>query len=127
MFDEGNCYQKFSLDFADAIWPVVSAEFKDENTLLITYNSGETYHYKEKTKLLYWGDSEIPTEEDEEEISVCDIVRAMDFTAKEPQLDITPEENQIYLEGYLKVLKNEIPAIGKVEVKYYIDLWKAGT
>lgn len=124
MFDEGNCYQEFSLDFADAIWPVVSAEFKDENTLLITYNTGESYNYKEKTKLLYWGDNEIQTVE--EEIPVCDIVRAMDFTAQKPQLDITPEENQIYLEGYLKVLKNEIPTIGKVEVKYYKDLWRAG-
>ncbi|MBD5509001.1 MAG: hypothetical protein HDR05_13415 [Lachnospiraceae bacterium] len=125
MFDEGNCYQEFFLDFADAIWPVVSAEFKDEDTLLITYNSGESYHYIEKTELLYWGDSEIQTEE--EEIPVCDMVRAMDFTAREPRLDITPEENRAYLEGYLKVLKNEIPAIGQVEVKYYKDLWKAGT
>ena len=124
MFDEGICYQEFSLDFADAIWPVVSAEFKDEDTLLITYNSGESYHYIEKTKLLYWGDSEIQTEE--EEIPVCDMVRAMDFTAREPRLDITPEENRAYLEGYLKVLKNEIPAIGEVEVKYYKDLWRAG-
>ena len=71
-------------------------------------------------------DSEIQKEEDEEGRSVCDIVGAMDFTAKEPQLDITSEENQIYLEGYLKVLKNRIPTIGKVEVKYYKDLWKAG-
>lgn len=125
MFDEGNCYQEFFLDFADAIWPVVSAEFEDEDTLLITYNSGESYHYKKKASLLYWGDSEVRTG-DEEEIPVCDIVRAMDFTAKEPQLDITPEENQIYLEGYLKVLKNEIPTIGNAEVKYYKDLWQAG-
>ena len=42
-------------------------------------------------------DSEIQKEEDER--SVCDIVGAMDFTAKEPQLDINSEENQIYLEG----------------------------
>ena len=70
-------------------------------------------------------DSEIQTE-DEGEIPVCDIVRAMDFTAKESKLNITPEENRIYLEGYLKVLRNEMPAIGEVEVKYYKDLWKAG-
>lgn len=68
--------------------------------------------------------NEIRTED--KEIPVCDIVRAMDFTVKKPQLDITPEENRIYLEGYLKVLKNEIPTIGKVEVKYCKDLWKAG-
>lgn len=67
-----------------------------------------------------------PDSVDKEEIKVCDIVRAMDFTAKEPQMDITPEENQLYLEGYLKVLKNEIPTIGEEEVKYYKDLWKAG-
>lgn len=69
-------------------------------------------------------DDDIQTEE--KEISVCDIVKAMDFTAKEPYLEITPEENRIYLEGYLKVLRNEVPVIGKVEVKYYKDLWKAG-
>lgn len=70
-------------------------------------------------------DSEIQRE-NEGEIPVCDIIRAMDFDAKESKLDITPEENRVYLEGYLKVLRNEIPAIGKVEVKYYKDLWKAG-
>ena len=80
-------------------------------------------------------DSEIQAEDEknneiwteDEEIPVCDIVRAMDFTVKKPQLDITPDENRIYLEGYLKVLKNEIPLIWEDEVKYYKDLWKAGT
>lgn len=71
-------------------------------------------------------DNVIHIKKDEEGISVCDIVRAMDFTAKEPYLEITPEENRVYLEGYLKVLRNEIPAIGEVEVKYYKDLWRAG-
>lgn len=62
----------------------------------------------------------------EEEIPVCDMVRAMDFTAREPQLDITPEENQIYLKAYLKVLKNVIPITGLADGWYYKDLWKAG-
>lgn len=76
--------------------------------------------YEEYTK--------VQTEDEEEkEILVCEIVRAMDFTVKEPKLDITPEENQMYLEGYLKVLKNEIPVISKTgEEKYYKDLWRAG-
>lgn len=122
MFDEKNGDKEFILDFAAAVSPVTYAEFTDEDTLLITYMSGDFYEsQKYKTELLSCGGSE------EKEIPVCDIVRAMDFTAKKPQLDITPEENQIYLDGYLKVLKNEIPLIGEVEVKYYKDLWKAGT
>lgn len=118
MFDEGNCYQEFPLDFTESVVPIVYAAFTDEDTLILTYRTSD--FNEEKTKVLFWGES------DEKEIPVCDIVRAMDFTAKEPQLDITPEENRAYLEGYLKVLKNEIPAIGKVEVKYYKDLWRAG-
>lgn len=64
--------------------------------------------------------------------AVCEAVRAMDFTVREPKLDITPEENQVYLEGYLKVLKNEISIIRKIPgssetwEEYYKDLWKAG-
>lgn len=125
MFDAKNCYQGFPLDFGKVVTPVVSAEFKSEDTLLITYESGEFYGDQEKTKLLHWSESEEKADL-AEEIPVCDIVRAMDFTVKESHIDITPEENRVYLEGYLKVLKNEIPAIGEVEVKYYKDLWKAG-
>lgn len=126
MFDAENCYQEFPLDFGKVVTPVLSAEFKSEDTLLVTYESGEFYGDQEKTKLLHWSESGEKTDL-MEEIPVCDIVRTMDFTVKEPRLDITPEENRVYLEGYLKVLKNEIPAIEEVEVKYYKDLWKAGT
>lgn len=55
MFDEGNCYQKYFLDFAEVLSPVISAVFIDEDTLLITYNSDESNNYKKKKKLLYWG------------------------------------------------------------------------
>lgn len=126
MFDPDICYQEFPLDFGKVVLPVVSAEFKGEETLLITYESGDFYGDKEKTKILTWGERE-ENADLQEEIPVCDIVRSMDFTVKEPHLDITPEENRVYLEGYLKVLKNEIPAIGEVEVKYYKDLWRAGS
>lgn len=125
MFDAENCYQEFPLDFGMMVTPVVSAEFKSEDTLLVTYEAGEFYGDQEKTKLLHWGESGEKTDLTEE-IPVCDIVRAMDFTVKESHPDITLEENRAYLEGYLKVLKNEIPAIGEVEVKYYKDLWRAG-
>lgn len=125
MFDADICYQEFSLDFGKVVSPVVSAEFKGEDTLLITYESGDFYGDKEKTKILTWGEREEKADLTGK-IPVCDIVRAMDFTVKESHLDITPEENRVYLEGYLKVLKNEIPVIGEVEVKYYKDLWRAG-
>ncbi|MDE7179063.1 MAG: hypothetical protein K2O59_14715 [Lachnospiraceae bacterium] len=56
MFDEGRCYQEYFPDFAEAVFPVVSAVFIDEDTLFITYMSGE--FYEEKTKLLFYGDGE---------------------------------------------------------------------
>ena len=52
MFDEKKCYKEFSLDFAAAVTPIVSAEFTDEDTLFITYMSGD--FYEEKTKLLFY-------------------------------------------------------------------------
>jgi len=123
MFNDGNCYKEYDLDFSFAVSPVLHAEFIDEDTLLITYQSGDSY--EKKIKVLFYGES--GETDDIKEISVCEIVRAMDFTVKEPDLDITPEENQIYLEGYLKVLKNEIPITSGAGEQYYKDLWKAGT
>ena len=38
----------------------------------------------------------------------CQTVKNMDFTIKEPQMDVTENENQLYKETYLKVLKNEM-------------------
>ena len=38
----------------------------------------------------------------------CQTVKNMDFTIKEPQMDVTENENQSYKETYLKVLKNEM-------------------
>lgn len=59
--------------------------------------------------------------------AMCEAVRAMDFTVKEPHMDITPEENRKYLEAYLKVLKNELPVCYQIEEEtYYKDLWRAG-
>lgn len=37
--------------------------------------------------------------------AVCQTVKNMDFTIKEPQMDITENEDQLYKEAYLKVLK----------------------
>lgn len=57
--------------------------------------------------------------------AVCQTVKNMDFAIKEPQMDITENEDKLYKEVYLKVLKNEMPLLG-VEKEYYRDLWKAG-
>ena len=38
----------------------------------------------------------------------CQTVKNMDLTIKEPQMDVTENENQLYKETYLKVLKNEM-------------------
>ncbi|MDE7253485.1 MAG: hypothetical protein K2O32_11160 [Acetatifactor sp.] len=62
-------------------------------------------------------------DEDEKIEIICEHLNQMDFTVNEPRLDVTEEENRLYLEAYLKVLKNEIPADGET---YYADLWKAG-
>lgn len=42
-------------------------------------------------------------------------------------MDIDPEENQLYLEIYLKILKNEMPITNTTgEEMYRQDLWKSG-
>ena len=56
---------------------------------------------------------------------VCDSVKNMDFTIREPRLDITAEEDRLYKEVYLQVLKNEMPIL-EWEKQYYKDLWRAG-
>lgn len=57
--------------------------------------------------------------------AVCQTVKNMDFAIKEPQMDITENEDRLYKEAYLKVLKNEMPLLGW-EKEYYSDLWMAG-
>lgn len=73
-------------------------------------------------------DEEPETESLESKIATtCEVVRAMDFTVNEPHMNVTPEENQKYLEAYLKVLKNEMPVYNRIGKKiYYRDLWRAG-
>lgn len=53
-------------------------------------------------------------------------LREMDFTAKQPHMDISSEENLLYLEAYLKVLKNEVTVDSWGNEFYYKDLWMAG-
>ncbi len=62
-------------------------------------------------------------DEDEKIKIICEQLNQMDFTVSEPVMDVTEEENRLYLEAYLKILKNEIPVYGET---YYADLWKAG-
>ena len=57
--------------------------------------------------------------------AVCQTVKSMNFTIKEPHLNITEEEDKLYKEAYLKVLKNEMPIFEWSE-QYYKDLWMAG-
>ena len=64
--------------------------------------------------------------DDIRENDLTEIVKAMDFTVNEPYLNISPQENLVYLEGYLKMLKNEIPIISEAGEQYYNDLWKSG-
>ena len=65
--------------------------------------------------------------DDKEIAAVCEKVKAMDFTANQLQMDIDSEENRLYLEVYLKILKNEMPIIDAIgEEVYYKDLWMSG-
>lgn len=58
---------------------------------------------------------------------VCEAVKAMDFAIKEPQMNITAEEDTLYKEAYLKILKNQIPISEEQDFSgYYQDLKKAG-
>ena len=87
--------------------------------------SRENFLIEESLIIEYEEGSEVQAEY-EEEASICEIVRAMDFTVNEPNLKITPQENLIYLEGYLKMLKNEIPVVSEAGEQFYKDLWQSG-
>ena len=66
-------------------------------------------------------------EMNEETAQILEIIQSMDITVKSPCMNIAQEDEKIYLEGYLSILKNEIPFITPGgEKKYYEDLWKAG-
>lgn len=69
----------------------------------------------------------LPDNSDESEYvsDVCNAVKNMDFTIREPRLDITAEEDRLYKEAYLQVLKNEMTIL-EWEKQYYKDLWRAG-
>lgn len=71
---------------------------------------------------------ETETEDAEQRIEkMCEKVRSMDFTVNESHMDVTPEENQMYLEAYLKILKNEMSVYDvSGEQEYYRDLWRTG-
>ena len=55
-------------------------------------------------------------------ISVWYSVKNMDFTIREPRLDITSEEDRLYKKAYLKVLKNEMPTL-EWEKQYDWVIW----
>ena len=58
---------------------------------------------------------------------VCEAVKTMDFTVKEPIINITAEEDMLYKEAYLKILKNQIPISEEYNfLGYYQDLKNAG-
>ncbi|MDE7479406.1 MAG: hypothetical protein K2M91_15975, partial [Lachnospiraceae bacterium] len=59
--------------------------------------------------------------------AVCQAVKNMDFTIREPMMDIMPEEDRLYKEAYLKALRNEMPIIeGLTFSGYYKDMRGAG-
>lgn len=57
MYNENNFYKEYLLDFSPVLSPIISAEFINEDALLITYLSGDLY--KEKTELLFIGEEEV--------------------------------------------------------------------
>ena len=59
--------------------------------------------------------------------TICEAVKTMDFTVKEPKMDITAEEDMLYKEAYLKILKNQISISKEHNFSgYYQDLKNAG-
>lgn len=94
-----------------------------KNTESVIEISGETEEY-ENTEIL----AEQETDSAEQKIEeVCEQVRSIDFTVNEPHMDVTPEENRLYLQAYLKILKNEMPVYDvSGEQVYYQDLWRTG-
>ena len=54
-------------------------------------------------------------------------IDSIDFSATQPCMEISQEEDTQYRQAYLKVLQNEMPVIDEIgEKQYYSDLWRAG-
>ena len=63
----------------------------------------------------------------ERQVQVLDEINAIDFSVKQPCMEILQEEDILYRQAYLEILQNEIPIINEMgEIVYYKDLWKAG-
>lgn len=62
--------------------------------------------------------------------AVCETVRAMDFTAEQPHMELTEEEDLAYKKAFLSLLKNELPIEGGEgwceDGDRYRDLWWSG-
>lgn len=59
---------------------------------------------------------------------VCNKINDIDFSIKDPVLNLTPEADAVYRSNYLKALKNEVPIIDYDNNEtYFKDLYKIGT
>ena len=58
--------------------------------------------------------------------TVCQAVRSLDFEPRMPQLILTAEEEKLYKEAYLKILKNEMYTSHSGEKQYHRDLFPIG-
>lgn len=56
-------------------------------------------------------------------------MEGIDFQKERPDMNLSPEEEKAYLQGYLKILRSELPLVSKwsEQQEYYKDLYAAGT
>ena len=82
----------------------------------------------ESTSETEGSDAEPDTEADEEAAiaTVCQAVKSLDFEPRMPQLRLTEEEEELYKEAYLKILKNEMYTSHSGEKQYHRDLFPIG-
>lgn len=104
------------------------AEVLKETDKTVAGNETEMPRSSEKFTEQEGEDSETETEDVQQQVeAMCEKVRSMDFTVNESHMDITPEENQMYLEAYIKILNNEMLVYDvSGEQVYYRDLWRTG-
>ena len=98
---------------------------KNENSGNETAGGTDSYGSTSETE---GSDAEPDTEADEEAAiaTVCQAVKSLDFEPRMPQLRLTEEEEELYKEAYLKILKNEMYTSHSGEKQYHRDLFPIG-
>ena len=73
------------------------------------------------------GKSTLPMSQTEQQLRIA--MEGIAFQKEPRDISLTPEEEKAYLQGYLKILRSELPLMSRWDEgqEYYKDLYEAGT